>query len=325
MKDLQSIIQSIDVSKLLEHYNFKPHEEDDELFRSACKIHNGDNPTSFVINKESTLWYCHTGCGGGDVFTLVQKMEKCSFTDAIAFIVKFYNLDFSDIAIQELLRANQKELHDWMEYNKKLKLNVPFEECPITPVTREIASYRDFNKSTLEQFGVKYVDEISLINRKGEYYTLNDRIFFPIYFQNIYIGFSLRKVKEHDIMKWSHQPRDINISRVLFNYDNVKDADDITVVEGIIDVLACYEANIPAVATFGAHMSLEQEKLLLQTGADITLAYDGDSAGRAGMKDIRSRMRNKATLRQVQFPDGEDCQSIKRNDLFTLYNNRIKI
>lgn len=325
MKDFKSLQSLIDIDKLLEHYGFEIHEDDGIYMRSACKIHNGDNPTAFVVNRETSLWYCHTGCGGGDVFTLVQKMEDCTFVEAVNFLVDKFDLDVEQIEIDALEAEVRKELQEWMAHNKALRAEAPFEECPIYPETFDIASYRDFDKATLDAFGVKFIKEISLINKKGKYYTIHDRMFFPIMFEDKYIGFSLRKTKADDIMKWSHQPRDLNVGRVLYNFDAVADAEEIVVVEGIIDVLACYEANIPAVCTFGAHMSREQEKLLLTTGADITFAYDGDTAGREATRKAIRRLRNKATIRMVEFPDGEDCQSIKRSQLIDLYNNRKKI
>lgn len=325
MKNFKALQSQIDIDSLLEYYKFEIHEDDGKYMRSACKIHDGDNPTAFVINKETSLWYCHTGCGGGDVFTLVQKMEDCTFVEAVNFLVEKFNLDVEQIEISALELEVRKELQEWMAHNKMLRHKAPFEECPVKPETVEIASYRSFDKSTLDAFGVKFINEISLINKKGKYYTIYDRIFFPIMFENKYIGFSLRRSKKDDIMKWSNQPRDIDIGRVLYNYDNVSDLEEIVVVEGIIDVLACYEANIPSVCTFGAHLSKEQELLLLKTGADITFAYDGDKAGREATRKAAKQLRNKATIRMIEIPDNEDCESIKRSTLIELYSNRIKI
>ena len=74
------IQQHLDVEALLEHYGFNNIHNNGDIIRACCKLHGGDNPTAFVINKNTGLWYCHTGeCGGGDVFTLVQKFEGINF------------------------------------------------------------------------------------------------------------------------------------------------------------------------------------------------------------------------------------------------------
>ena len=86
--DAVSVIkQNIDVEKILRHYNvdFKYF---GDYIRCACPIHNGDNPTAFVIN-EDFLWSCHTGgCGAGDVFTFIEQMEDLDFPKAVKKVVK---------------------------------------------------------------------------------------------------------------------------------------------------------------------------------------------------------------------------------------------
>ena len=58
------LIKHLDAEKLLEHYDFDRIKSDGDMIRSSCKIHGGNNPTAFVINKETCLWYCHTSdCG----------------------------------------------------------------------------------------------------------------------------------------------------------------------------------------------------------------------------------------------------------------------
>lgn len=47
-----------------------------------CPLHEDRSP-SFSVNREKNLWYCHAGCGGGDVITLVQKLYKLTFPEAV--------------------------------------------------------------------------------------------------------------------------------------------------------------------------------------------------------------------------------------------------
>ena len=61
---IDKIMKDIDIVKLLDHYGFDTSNNNGGYIRCACKIHGGDNPTSFVINTDNTLWFCHTGdCG----------------------------------------------------------------------------------------------------------------------------------------------------------------------------------------------------------------------------------------------------------------------
>ena len=325
MEELGRLLEEVDVHKLLEHYRFEKMRQDGKYIRSACKLHEGDNPSAFVINSEDTLWYCHTGCGGGDAFTLVQKMEGCSFVESIKFLGKMFNVDVNNINLEGREDALRKELKAWMDHNKRIRAKQPIQECKTRPIGKAVARLRNFKKETLEHFGVEFLDSITLINNNGEAYDIHDRLFFPITFNKQYVGFSLRRTKESDIMKWSHQPRDFSVARILYNYDNVCHEEDITVCEGIYDVMACHEAHIPAVCAFGSHLSDEQIKLLLRTGADVTMAFDGDNAGKAGLAKALSSLRNKTTVRQLELPDGDDPESIPREKLREAYDRRKKI
>lgn len=54
---------------------------------AKCPLHDDRSP-SFSVSEEKGLWYCHAGCGGGDVYTLVEKLEKCGFKEAKKIIEK---------------------------------------------------------------------------------------------------------------------------------------------------------------------------------------------------------------------------------------------
>lgn len=64
---------------------FKAH--GDQL-RGCCPIHNGDNPRGFIVTPGKELWYCFSGCGGGDVIALVAKMRQLSTKDAADWIAQ---------------------------------------------------------------------------------------------------------------------------------------------------------------------------------------------------------------------------------------------
>lgn len=47
----------------------------------CCPIHHEKHP-SMSVNAEKGLWHCHAGCGGGDAYGLVMKMENVDFKEA---------------------------------------------------------------------------------------------------------------------------------------------------------------------------------------------------------------------------------------------------
>ena len=286
MDAVTAINNHLDVEALLRHYDFDKVKSDGQIIRACCKLHGGNNPSAFVINKDTGYWYCHTGdCGGGDSFTLVERFEGFTeFKQTVRWLSNFFNVDISGLQIVTHTPKYQDELKRFISLVKRNKKKdfIPF---AIPEPIKSVTKYRKFKPETLEHFNIGYIDEVKLLKRNGEEYYLYNRLVFPIYFKGIQVGISFRRIKEIDYPKWSHQPAHFETKDVLYNYDECKLSPVIVVVEGLSDVLAYYEIGVPAVATFGSHLTTEQYKLLLLTGADIVLSYDGDEVGKSATKN----------------------------------------
>jgi hypothetical protein len=85
--ELKAKVSITDVLAMLniDLQRFKRH--GDQL-RGACPIHGGDNPRGFVITPTKGLWFCFSGCGGGDVIALVAKVRQLSTRDAADWIAQ---------------------------------------------------------------------------------------------------------------------------------------------------------------------------------------------------------------------------------------------
>lgn len=323
---LDKILKNIDVIKLLNHYGFDITHQEGNMLRSKCAIHGGDNPTAFVMNLDNTLWYCHSDdCGGGDIVTLVEKMEgytgQSSFPKAIRFLADFFDVDISNLEIVEHKDRNKKELEEFIKLMKRRKKK-DINEYEVPSNAKPIAKFRDFKSETLQHFGVAFVDLINLEKKNGEKYTLRDRILFPITFNGKVVGISLRRIKFKDVPKWSHQPVHLEVGNILYNYDNVIGKECVVVCEGIVDVMAFYEIGIPAVCTFGANITDKQYYLLIKTGADLVFAYDGDKAGIKATNKAIEMFKNKANISVIEFSEGKDPENISRKELLELYERR---
>lgn len=323
--DAVSIInKNIDVEKLLQHYDFNKIQSDSDIVRACCKLHGGDNPTSFVIARDTGLWYCHTGsCGGGDVFTLIQQIENISFKESVRWLASFFDVDIKNLEIVEKQYSYIKDLKNFIKLMKG-KRKKTFTTFTIKEEIKEVATFRNFLETTIKHFELGYVESVQLTKRDGKHYTLRHRLVFPIYFKNIRIGISFRRTKSKDYPKWSHQPINIEMKNILYNYDNIQGQQTIVVCEGIADVWAFHEIGVPAVATFGAHITQEQYKLLLYTGADLVFAFDGDDAGRLVTEHAIKKFKYKANIFIISFNEGEDPESIKREELRKKYGRKQK-
>ena len=260
---------------------------------------------------------------GGDVFTLVQIMEKIDFYSSIRWLSNFYSIDITNLELADRKNSVRKELDRFVQaiISRRKK---EFDIFTTSSEIHKVQSYRGYIPETLEYFDVGFVKSIELEKKGGGNYTVNDRIVFPIHFKNNNIGISLRRTKTADYPKWSHQPLSIETGEILYNYDSTGGVLSVAIVEGIPDVLAFYEIGVTAVATFGAHLTDAQYKLLLRTGADVVLAYDGDKAGRSATDKALKLLKGKANLSVIQFEEGQDPDNLKREELLKLYDSRQK-
>jgi DNA primase len=318
------ILNNIDVHKILEHYKFNGIKNDGEFIRCCCKIHDGDNPTSFVINTRTGLWFCHSHCGGGDIFSLVEKLENIDFISSVKWLSEFFHIDISNLPIKERKLDYMDELQKFIKVVKS-KRKKTVNEFSIDVPIKGVVSYRKFNPETIKHFNLGFVEKVILKKKDGEDYTLRNRLVFPVMFEGIQVGISFRRIKHTDYPKWSHQPANIETGDYLYNYDEAKDKPVITICEGITDVWAFYEIGIPAVACFGAHVTPNQYKLLLKTGADLVFSFDGDDAGIKATNNAIKTFKNKANISTIHLNNGEDPENIDREELKKRYDNRKKM
>jgi hypothetical protein len=96
-------------------------EVDREGGRIACPLHGGSNPSAFSYTRD--LYCCHAGCGGGDVFALVQALEHCAFGAAVAHVALLAGLpvdglprlNAAEVERQRMLARRRAALRRWRD------------------------------------------------------------------------------------------------------------------------------------------------------------------------------------------------------------------
>lgn len=319
MDAVSLIDKHIDVEKLLHHYNFNHIKESGNYLRAACKLHEGDNPSSFVISKDKGLYFCHTKCGGGNIYQLIQKLEKCSFPHAVQVAANLFGVSIKGL---DIVNPNLQYLNEMRTFIKVIKGMRRKELVPFTlsDEIRQVVKFRDFSEDTLRHFNLGYASQVKLKKSNNKEYTLRKRLVFPFVQQGVQIAVLLRRTIKGDLPKWSNQPKDLLIGNFLYNYDAIGSS-PIVVCEGITDVWAYHEIGVTAVATLGAHITNAQYRLLLKTGQDIMLSYDGDKAGVEATQRAITLFQNKANLFVIPMGATEDPASISRGELKRRYEN----
>lgn len=324
MRAIDLLKERVDARFLLEVYGASPRGYG-KMLRSHCPIHGGDNPTAFVYDQENHLYYCFTGCSeGGDIFDFVMKIEKCSFRSAIIKVANMFSfpLDDLDALISQAESDSRSRKMSWLSYyrSKARRKELP-EYTPENGKYLKVTKYRGFSNNCLEHFRLV----------KAETGELKDRIVFPILdAQKRLVGVSGRRIKnDPSIPKFMHRPRNLETGSVLtglgLNLPHVREKNQLVIVEGIFDVMRCWDVGIKNVATpIGTFTTERHVELALKSGAfNVVIGFDNDRAGRNGVRKALKMYRYKAQVEILNLPDGKDPCDCSPDELLFAYNNRL--
>ena len=155
--------------------------------------------------------------------------------------------------------------------------------------------------------------------RRRAYDRFRGRVMFPIYsISGRVLGFSGRVLSsEKQAAKYVNSPdSDIyNKSRILYGLfqarSAISKADKCYLVEGNVDVISMHQSGVEnTVASCGTSLTTEQIRLIKRYTPNVTVLYDGDSAGiKAALRAVNLLFAEGMHVRCVLFPDGEDPDS----------------
>ena len=156
-------------------------------------------------------------------------------------------------------------------------------------------------------------------HRRRSYDRFRGRVMFPIYsISGRVLGFSGRVLSsEKQAAKYVNSPdSDIyNKSRILYGLFQartaISKANKCYLVEGNIDVISMHQSGVEnTVASCGTSLTTEQIRLIKRYTPNVTVLYDGDSAGiKAALRAVNLLFSEGMHVRCVLFPDGEDPDS----------------
>jgi len=61
----------------------------DGKWSAKCPFHEDSSP-SLSIADSTSAWHCHAGCGGGNIFHFLMRIEKIDFTQAVQALSAYY-------------------------------------------------------------------------------------------------------------------------------------------------------------------------------------------------------------------------------------------
>ena len=166
---------------------------------------------------------------------------------------------------------------------------------------------------------------LSLVSdRDGSLYDrFRDRVIFPVHnISGRIVAFGGRTLRtDKQVAKYQNSPESEIYSKkrelygLYFAKKAIQQQDFAIMVEGYTDVISMHQAGVEnVVSSSGTSLTTEQIRLLNRFTKNITVIYDGDSAGiHASLRGIDMILKEGMNVRVVLLPEPEDPDSFARS------------
>ena len=312
---------------------------------ACCPFHNEKTP-SFSVSPSKGIYKCF-GCGkAGSAVDFVMEHESMTFPEAIRYLAQKYHIEVveKEETAEDLARKQHKDsLYIVSKFASEF-----FQKSLKTPMGQAIAyqyfhGKRKLDDATIEKYGLGWApqsrDELSRSARDAGYkedYLVEtglsirrddgslvdrfyDRVMFPIHsVTGQVIAFGGRTLKtDKSVAKYVNSPeteiyvKNKSLYGIYFAKNEISRQRKGILVEGYLDVLSMHQLGIlNVVASSGTSLTTGQVELIKRFADDVTVMYDGDSAGiHAALRGIGLVLRGGLNVRVVLLPDGEDPDS----------------
>jgi DNA primase len=160
------------------------------------------------------------------------------------------------------------------------------------------------------------------ITEKDIFDRYSSRVMFPIHdVGGRVIGFGGRILgSDKKLAKYINSPQTeiYDKSKVLYGLwfakKAIQEKDNVYLVEGYTDVISMHQSGIEnVVASSGTSLTVEQIKAIHRFTNNITVLYDGDSAGeKASIRAIDLLLEEGMNVKVLMFPDNDDPDSFSK-------------
>ncbi|MFN7330754.1 MAG: DNA primase, partial [Bacteroidota bacterium] len=193
---------------------------------------------------------------------------------------------------------------------------------------------KGYNKDLLEKTGLGVKKEDGAEGAGRTYDRFRGRVIFPVHnISGKVIAFGARIMgKDKNQPKYINSPETeiYHKSDVLYGLyqgkNAIRNAANCYLVEGYTDVISMHQSGVEnVVASSGTALTEGQIKLIHRFTDNVTVLFDGDSAGiKAALRGIDMFLKGGLNVRVLLFPDGEDPDSYSRKVGTTAFQQFLK-
>ena len=317
----------------------------------CCPFHNEKTP-SFIVSPSKGIFKCF-GCGkSGNAVGFVMEHEQMTYPEALKYIARKYGIE---VVEKELSEEEQKQNDDresmriLNEFAAKYFQNNLLNDPEGIAIGLSYFRERGFTDEAIKTFGLGYSLEkrdaftehalkngykldfmtrtgLTIVNdeTKRRYDRFFGRVMFPVYsISGQIIGFGGRILKTAEkTAKYVNSPESeiYNKSKTLYGLYQARTEivrqKKCYLVEGYADVISLFMAGVRnVVASSGTSLTEDQIRIIHRLTDDITVLYDGDSAGiHASVRGIDMLLAQGLNVRVLLLPDGEDPDSFAKKN-----------
>lgn len=318
----------------------------------ACCPFHGEKTPSFHVIPAKGQYYCFGCHKGGSAVGFIMDYEHLSYVEALRYLARKYNIEIvekEETAEDIANRQRNESLLLVSEYaGKFFKEQLHTDEGRF--VGLEYFHSRGLEDATIEKYGLGWApssrhaltDAAKAAGYKDEYLLetglcaaydsdnrlhdrFYDRVVFPIHsMSGRVIAFGARTLKSKEEGKpyakyVNSKESDIYVKNkslygIWFAKNEMARKDKCYLVEGYLDVLSMHQLGITnVVASSGTALTEGQIGLIKRFTQNVTIMYDGDSAGiHAALRGIDMFLREGMNVKVVLIPDGDDPDSYSR-------------
>lgn len=327
-----------------------------------CPFHDDKTP-SFYVSPAKGLCKCFSCGKGGNPIHFIMEKEQLNYYEALKHLAKKYNIEVVEREFTNKEKEVQSERESMflvnnfaVEYFQDILNNNPNGRNIGLAYFRQ----RGFRDDIIKKFQLGYCldskDEMykealkkgyqaDFLIKTGlcyenDYKQIRDRfwgrVIFPVHSISgkiVAFGGRVLSTETKGIkVKYVNSPDSLiyHKSKELYGLYLGKNAivknDKCFLVEGYTDVISMHQSGIEnVVASSGTALTTQQINLIHRFTNNITLLFDGDTAGiKASLKGIDLLLAEGMNIKVCLFPDGEDPDSFARKNNATQFQTFIE-
>ncbi len=313
MTQIDDVKSRLDIVELIASYvNLQ---RSGSSLKANCPFHQERTP-SFYVFPDRQSWRCFGACAeGGDAFSFVMKADRVDFREALQRLAQRVGITLVN---NQESGGVSRQLYEINDVARRF-----FQQMLGTPEARFVREYladREINDRSLQTFEFGYspprgnlllehltqsgystelIVQAGLARETddGRYYDLfRGRLMIPIRdWEARVAGFGSRALDAEATPKYLNTPRTpvFDKSRILFAMNLSKEPvrqHGAVIVEGYMDAIMAHQHGFDnVVASMGTALTEHQVALVRRLTSDVTMALDGDPAGRnATLRSLES-------------------------------------